>query len=146
MAVGFVNMNAVLSGAIATNGTITFTYPSGFTVAADFAQAGETMAIPGLQNVLKVGAGKFSLAYGAGSVVATYLGTTTIPAGSTVSLSAAVAKYAKLTDSSGGTASQTVPAQTASYVQADVRNAFATITAKINTILDILKANDKFPS
>lgn len=146
MAVGFINITAALSAAVATNGTITFTYPAGYDAAADFAQSGEVMAVPGLQDVLTKGAGKFSLAYGASSVVATYLGTTSIPAGTLVSISLPVSDYAVLTDSSGGTASNTIAAIGATYVQAEVRNAIASLAAKVNMLINISKDGDNVPS
>jgi hypothetical protein len=45
-----------------------------------------------------------------------------------------------LTDSSGGTPSNTIPAQTGSYVQATQQNTVASLAAKINAILVTLKA------
>lgn len=44
-----------------------------------------------------------------------------------------------LTDSSGGTASNTIPEQTGSYVEADVANAIASLAAKVNAILAALE-------
>ncbi len=44
-----------------------------------------------------------------------------------------------LTDSSGGTASDTIAAISATYVQAEVRNAFASQAAKINAILQEMR-------
>ncbi len=51
------------------------------------------------------------------------------------------AALTSLTDSSGGVASNTIPAQTGSYVQADVRNALASLTAKVNAIIVALRAS-----
>jgi len=39
-----------------------------------------------------------------------------------------------LTDNSGGTASDTIAAVSATYVQAEVRNAIASLSAKINAL------------
>lgn len=41
----------------------------------------------------------------------------------------------QLTDSSGGTAADTIAAIGASYVQAEVQNAIASLAAKINELL-----------
>ena len=45
------------------------------------------------------------------------------------------AAIASLTDSSGGTANDTLEAISATYVQAEVRNSFADLGAKVNAIL-----------
>jgi hypothetical protein len=45
-----------------------------------------------------------------------------------------------LTDNSGGSATNTIAAQTGSYVQATQQNTIASLAAKINTILTLLKA------
>lgn len=142
MAVGFENITAALSAAVAKNGTITFTYADPASVAATYAQAGETLAIPGLQLVLTKGAGKFSLAYGADNVVATYLGETTIPAGTLVSISLPLAKFSKITDGSGGTASNAI----ATISDAPTANAIASLAAKVNMLIDLSKARDNVPS
>jgi len=68
---------------VATSGTMTFTYPSGN--ASRYAKTGEKLIVSGLQNVLSTG---FTLVYGASSVVVTYTGSTTIPAGTSVTLQA----------------------------------------------------------
>ncbi|WP_176074326.1 hypothetical protein [Brucella intermedia] len=141
MAVGFQNITAALSAAVAKNGTITFTY-GGSNNAATYAQTGETLAIPGLQLVLTKGANKFSLAYGASSVVATYLGETTIPAGTLVSISLPLSKFAKITDGSGGTASNAI----ATLADAPTANAIASLAAKVNMLIDLSKARDNVPS
>lgn len=45
-----------------------------------------------------------------------------------------------LTDNSGGTASETtVAAHSAAYVESEVENNMATLTAKINELLDALR-------
>lgn len=47
--------------------------------------------------------------------------------------------FTALTDSSGGTASDTIALIGATYVQAEVRNAVASLAAKINTLAGLLK-------
>jgi hypothetical protein len=54
------------------------------------------------------------------------------------------AKLAKITDNSGGTASDTIAAITAgaAYAQADataIKNAIASLNAKLNAVLEALK-------
>ena len=49
------------------------------------------------------------------------------------------AAIASLTDSSGGTANNTVQAIGGSYSQSEVANNFADVTAKINAILTVLR-------
>ncbi len=44
-----------------------------------------------------------------------------------------------LTDSSGGTASNTLAAISATYVQAEVRNSIASLAAKVEAILQELR-------
>lgn len=73
--------------AVATNGTITFQYPAGRT-AANYNTAGAVLSLTGLQADLAQGVSAFSLVYGGPSIVVTYLGSTTIPAMSRVTLQA----------------------------------------------------------
>jgi len=74
----------VPSAAVATNDTMTFTYPSG--AASRYAKTGEKLVVQGLQNTLDQAADTFTLAYGASSVVVTYKDATSIPAGTKVIL------------------------------------------------------------
>ena len=137
MATGFVNISLVPATAVATNGTLTFTYPSPYDAAADFAQTGEKLVVSGLQNVLAQAADTFTLVYGGASVVVTYKDATSIPAGTSVTLQLPVSDYkavALLTDNSGGTASSTIPAVTGAYVEATMENITASFAAKINEL------------
>lgn len=54
--------------------------------------------------------------------------------------SSASAAEADITDSSGGTASDTIADIEATYTEATIANAFATVAAHINSILTVLKA------
>lgn len=122
------------SSAIATDATLVFNYPGGRN-AASYAQAGEVLVASGLQNVLDKGASTFTLSYGGSSATLTYKGLTSLPAGKPVTLQLNLADYADLaplTDSSGGTAASTIAAIGAAYVQAEVRNAVASLAAKVN--------------
>jgi hypothetical protein len=94
-------INFVPSADVATNGTMTFSYPAG-RAKGDYAQALEKMTVHGLMSDLAVGGSAFSLVYGASSVVVTYLGATSIPNSTRVSLQLPLAKYNALVDNSGG--------------------------------------------
>jgi hypothetical protein len=76
----FQTTSVTINAAVATNGTITFPYPSGY-AAADFSATGARLALRGLQSILTQSGSTFSVAYGA-TIVVTYLDSTTIPAGS----------------------------------------------------------------
>lgn len=82
----FDTITLVPSVAIATNDTMTFTYPAGN--ASRYAKSGEKLIVQGLQLTLDAGASTFTLAYGASSVVVTWKGSTSIPAGTQVTLQA----------------------------------------------------------
>jgi len=146
------------SGAVATDATVTFTYPttSPTRAAASYkAASGAVLAARGLQTVINQGADTFTLAYGASSVVLTYKDATSLPAGKQLTLQIPLAAYedlAALTDSSGGTASDTIAAQSGSYVQATQANTVASLTAKVNAVVAaqnkinaILRAHDLMP-
>ena len=60
--------------------------------------------------------------------------------GATTAPQRANAAQNALTDSSGGTASDTLPAISAAYVQAEVRNSIASIAAKTNELRAALVA------
>ena len=72
-----------VASAVATNGTISFPYPSGV-AQGDFVSGGEVLGIASLQDVFDQAADTFTVAYGASSATVTYKGATSIPAGSTV--------------------------------------------------------------
>lgn len=153
MAVGFKTITLTPSAAVATDATMTFTYASGN--ASQWKQSGEVLVIKGLQNVLPQAADTFTLAYGASSVVVTYKDATSIPAGTEVTLQLPVAIYADLTaltDSSGGVAATTIPAQSGSYVQATQQTTIASLTAainnltaRVNTLLALSRVSDQVP-
>ncbi len=65
---------------VATNGTVVFTYPAGYN-ASSFLAGGATLFSEGLETLFTEGASNFSVVYGASSATVTYLGATTIPAG-----------------------------------------------------------------
>lgn len=139
MAKGFATITLIPSAPVATDGTMTFTYASGN--ASQFAQSGEVLVVSGLNDVFKQAADTFTLVYGGSSVVATYKGLTTIPAGKPVTIQLPLAVYAKLTDGSTGTASNAIAAIT----DAATKNAIASLAAKVNTLIDLSQAKDDIP-
>lgn len=132
--------------ALATNDTIVFTYPNS-RVGAAYAQSGEHVEIPALGNSLDQAADTFTLSYGASTTATlTYKDATSVPAGEPIMLQLPLKEYADivvLTDSSGGTASNTLAAITGSYVEATIENTVASLAAKINELVaqvNLLKA------
>lgn len=106
-------MTTTLGAAVATGQTITFTYPtkSPARAAASYAATGGILvAAQGMEGVFLQQALGFSAVYGASTVVVTYLGLTTLPAGTQVSLQAPTVFYDDITDNSTGTVGRTVAA------------------------------------
>lgn len=125
------------SSAVATDATMVFNYPGGRN-AASYAQSGEVLVASGLQNVLPQAADTFTISYGGSSATVTYKDATSLPAGKPVTLQLPLAEYADivpLTDSSGGTASNTIVDVPASYTEATLANQLASLTAKLNTVV-----------
>lgn len=108
----FVAVNATQTADVATNGTITLAYPATYS-SSNVLAAGAYMYCAGLGNMLLQGATHaFTVAYG-GSIVITYTGLTTIPAGSKIDFYLPIPDAeSAITDSSGGTASETIAAFT----------------------------------
>lgn len=134
-------INVTPAAAVAKNGTIVFTYPTTSPVraAASYKSAsGAQLAAKGLQKVFIQGAGNFSLSYSTTTVTLTNLGETSYPAGKSLTLQIPLADYEDLTvltNNSGGTASDTIAAQGASYVQATQADTIASLTAKLNAVI-----------
>lgn len=78
-------IHAGVATAVQKNGTVTFAYPSGRDKDS-YVGGGEVLVIPTHQSVLTVGAGKFSVTYGASDITVTYLGELDIPAGTLLTL------------------------------------------------------------
>lgn len=72
------------SAAVATNGTVAVNYPTNRT-AGDYRTLGHLAYARGLMNALAYGSG-FTLTFGTSSITFTYKGTTSIPAGTLVTL------------------------------------------------------------
>lgn len=137
----FDTISVVPATAVAKNGTIVFTYPTTSPVraAASYkAASGATLAARGLQKVFTQGASNFSLTYSTTTVTLTNLGETSYPAGKHLTVQLPLADYEDLvvlTDSSGGTASDTIAVQSGAYVQATQANTIASLAAKINAVV-----------
>jgi hypothetical protein len=80
----FIILDATPATAVATNGTISFALPSGV-AAGDLLDAGAKLWVEGHEALYAVGASNFSFTK-ASPIVLTYLGATSIPAGTRVSL------------------------------------------------------------
>lgn len=76
-------VSVVLASAVASAGTFTAAYPDG-TSAGDFATYGHSMFARGLQSKFTQDAGQMSVSFGATEITVTYSGSTSIPAGTTV--------------------------------------------------------------
>lgn len=144
--------------AVANGGTVVFTYPTTSPVraAASYkAASGAKLAARGLQTVFTQGASNFSLSYSTTTVTLTYLGATSLPAGKQLTLQIPLADYEDitlLTDSSGGTASDTIVDVPAAYTEATLANQIASLAAKVNALVAaqnksnaLLRAYDLMP-
>lgn len=135
----FLKVSGAVSSAVATDGTIVLTAPAGYTAATTITGAGALLWSEGLQKLFTQGASEFTVSYST-DITITYKGLTSIPAGTRFDFFLPrVGALNALTDSTGGTASNTLAAITAgaSYAQADmtaVKNGLATIAAKIALI------------
>lgn len=135
-----VNISLALGTAVATDGTMDFPYPAGYDAAADFSQNNEVLVIPALQAVLAQASDTFTVSYDANSATVTYEGATTIPAGSIVTLQIEPANsfaspVVALTDSSGGTVSNTIADVPGSYTEATLANQLASLAGKVNELV-----------
>lgn len=75
----FEKVETTAGSAVATNGTVTFSYPAG-TNAGSFANFGHKLWVDKFQRLLESPT-DFTVAFGASSITVTYKGSTTIPAG-----------------------------------------------------------------
>ena len=108
----FVQVSGAVNADVATNGTIVLTAPAGYTSATTITGSGAKLWSAGLQTMFVQGASNFSVSYST-DVTITYLGATTIPAGTKFDFFIPkIAALDALTDSSGGTASNTLAALT----------------------------------
>lgn len=77
-------ITAVTSGAVATNGTLTLSYPTNRT-AGDYRAVGHLAYARGLNATLLLGIG-FTLTFNTSNITFTYKGTTSIPSGTVVTV------------------------------------------------------------
>lgn len=138
-------MTVTTSAAVADGGTLTFTYPAS-RAAASYSATGAFLFADGHGTLYAQTTGGFSVSYGATTATVTYDGSTSIPAGTEVSLQAPLVRYAakgttivSLTDSSGGTAADTIADVPASYTEATLANQLASLTRKMNEVIAVLR-------
>lgn len=124
------------TSALATDGTIVFTYPNS-RVGSAYAQSGEHIEVIG--NSLDQAADTFTLSYGASTTATlTYKDATTVPAGNPIVLQLPLKEYADitaLTDNSGGTVSNTLADVPTSYTEATLANQIASLAGKVNELV-----------
>lgn len=142
-----------LASAVADAGTVTVPYPAGTTQASFTGAnaAADGKAIVNDNDVYSEAASEIALAYGGSNVTLTNNSGVSWAAGSTVRVQMGQAgadapatspapAIVSMTDSSGGTASDTLPAISATYVQTEVRDSIASLAAKQEAILDALRS------
>jgi hypothetical protein len=146
-----------LASSGANAATVVVAYPAG-TVQADFIGANAaantgSLVLNGNEVYPEAASGvRVNFTYGAGDVTITNNTGVTWAAGSTIRAQFGRAgndrpginpapAITSLTDSSGGTASDTLPAITGSYVEATIENTVASLALKINQILIALRTN-----
>lgn len=151
----FVTTTAVLASAVADSGTVDVSYPSG-SVQGDFtgANASATAVVVVNDNeVYNEADSDISVSYGGSAATITNNSGVSWPAGAEIRVQMASAgndrpgfqpspAITSFTDNSGGTAADTIAAIGATYDQAEVRNAVASLAAKIEEILDALRNED----
>ena len=151
----FIVTSAVLGSAVANAGTVVVPYPSG-TNQAFFtgvnASANGAVVLNDNEVYPEQPSGvRVNITYGASDITITNNTGVSWPAGSTLRIQLGRIgndrpdfqvgpAIAALTDSSGGTAGATLPAISATYVQAEVRNSVASLNAQIERILAALRA------
>lgn len=148
----FVTQVFTLAAAVADDGTVVVT-PSGY-VQANFTGANASATgkvIINDNDVYDEGDPGAEIAYGASNVTITNRSGVSWPAGAEMRVQFGQAgndrpgfqpssAIVSLTDNSGGTASDTIAAIGASYSQAEVRNAVASLSAKIDEVLTAMRS------
>jgi hypothetical protein len=135
----FLKVSGAVASAVETDDTIVLTAPAGYASGTTITGSGAKLWSEGLQYLLTQGADEFTVAYST-DVTITYKGDTPIPAGTKFDFYIPqIGAFDALTDSTGGTASNTLAAITAgsSYAQADMtacKNGLASLAAKIALI------------
>lgn len=138
----------ILATSVANSGTVTLAYPSGTNQAyftGGNARAGSVVVLND-NDAYTQAASQIGVTFGGSDITLTNSTGFTWAAGTKVAVGLAYANAADafsgqispaitaLTDSSGGTASDTLAAISGTYVQAEVRNSIASLAAKINSL------------
>ncbi len=137
----------VLASAVADDGTVTLSYPSGY-VQANFTGVNASatgVVVRNHNEVYLEDDPGIDLSYGASNVTLTNQTGVAWAAGDTLRVQFGIAgndrpgfqagdAITKLTDSSGGTASTTLAAIGGTYSQSEVRNSVATLAAQIERL------------
>lgn len=141
-----------LAAAVADEGTFTVAYPSGYNQAALTGTTGGEVLV-GENDVWEQDDPGFAFAFGASNITVTNDTGATLAAGTELKISfgdrtkdgsynpdVRVEGSGALTDNSGGTASDTIAAIGGTYDQDEVRNAVATLAAKVTALQEALDA------
>lgn len=141
-----------LTAAVTDTSTFTVAYPTGFNQAALQTTSGGEVVV-GENDVWGEADPGFAFSFGASNITVTNNTGATLPIGTELRLSFGeytndgsmnpvmqVAGPVSLTDSSGGTAADTIAAIGATYDQAEVRDAVASLAAKVNAIIAALES------
>lgn len=108
----FLKVSGAVASAVATDETIVLTAPAGYTAATTITGSGALLWAAGLQKMFVQGAEEFTVSYST-DITITYKGDTSIPAGSRFDFYIPqIASLDALTDSTTGTASNTLAAVT----------------------------------
>lgn len=140
----YANIQTTLASAVADAGTFTVGYPTGF-AQADFIginAAAQSVMFINHNDKYTEAAAEISVSFGASVATVTNATGATLPSGSIVLMGLAYdGAVAALTDNSGGTVADTIAGIGATYAQAEVANAVASLAAKVNALRDRLVAN-----
>lgn len=150
----FYIVDTVLASAVADNGTVTLSYPSGTTQATftGVNAAADGVVVRNHNEVYQEADPGMSLTYGSSDITLTNLSGVAWAVGDVLKVQLGAAgndrpgfqkgtAITSLTDNSGGTASDTLAAITGSYVEATMENTVASLAKKINQILIALRSN-----
>lgn len=136
----------ILQAAVANGGNLTaIAYPAGTNQAAFqgiFAPvATNHRAVLNGNDIISGGAGGFAVTFNAGDITVQNNTGAAWPIGTRIQFQFDRSAFPLLTDNSGGTAAQTIAAIGATYTQAEVRNAVATLAAAVNQLMAYVRAN-----
>lgn len=144
----------ILATAVANSGTVTLAYPSGTNQAyfTGLNARAASVVVLNDNDAYTQAASQIGVTFGGSDITLTNSTGFTWAAGTKVAVGLAYANAADafsgqisadmvaLTDSSGGTASNTLAAISGTYSQTEVRNSIASLAAKINNIRTALRS------